>query len=251
MGLGSLGKTRTLVNTTTLGDGDSIASYLVDSAGNLLTSTLVGGKQALDVNIVSGLYAEDSVHASGDIGFFNLAVRNDAGTALAADGDYIPFTTDATGALRVAGTLVTTEGKAEDSAHVSGDTGSYVLSVRSDTAGTQVSADGDYASFQQTKDGYLRAIGMAETSLLQTLTSVATSATLIPAVALTNRKHITVQNVGGGLVYIGSATVTASGATQGLVLSNGGTYEADISDDVDLYGIAVGSAKDVVCLELA
>ncbi len=44
---------------------------------------------------------EDDAHVSGDAGFMGLFVRNDAGTALAADGDYIPGTTDATGAIRV------------------------------------------------------------------------------------------------------------------------------------------------------
>jgi len=49
--------------------------------------------------------AEDSVHANGDNGIMPLAVRNDAGTALAADGDYIPLTTDADGNLRTSTTL--------------------------------------------------------------------------------------------------------------------------------------------------
>lgn len=46
-------------------------------------------------------HIEDTPHVSGDVGAFVLAVRNDAGTPLADDGDYIPFTTDETGALRV------------------------------------------------------------------------------------------------------------------------------------------------------
>jgi hypothetical protein len=46
--------------------------------------------------------AEDSAHVSGDYGIMALAVRNDAGTVLAGtDGDYIPLTTNAYGALRV------------------------------------------------------------------------------------------------------------------------------------------------------
>lgn len=48
---------------------------------------------------------EDAPHASGDEGSLGLAVRNDAGSALAADGDYIPLTTDSGGALRVAATF--------------------------------------------------------------------------------------------------------------------------------------------------
>lgn len=47
--------------------------------------------------------AEDAVHASGDTGVMALAVRNDAGTALAGAGDYIPLSTDSNGSLRVSG----------------------------------------------------------------------------------------------------------------------------------------------------
>lgn len=46
--------------------------------------------------------AEDAVHASGDVGVMALAVRNDAGTAFASDGDYVPFSVNASGELRVA-----------------------------------------------------------------------------------------------------------------------------------------------------
>jgi len=42
---------------------------------------------------------EDSVHSSGDTGVMGLAVRNDAGTPLAADGDYIPLTVNDQGSL--------------------------------------------------------------------------------------------------------------------------------------------------------
>jgi hypothetical protein len=252
MGLGSLGKTRVLVNTGTVAEGDSIAAYLTDAAGNLLTSTLAGGNQALDVNINNGVYAEDSAHTTADLGFAVWAVRNDAGTALAGtDGDYIPFSTDASGNLRVTGTFTSNAEFAEDSAHTSTDLGNYVLSVRQDTAGTAVSADGDYASFQQTADGYLRTLGIAETAILQQTVSVGLTATQLPATNLTNRKHITIQNVANGLVWIGSATVTAAGATAGLILARGGTYEADASAAVDIYGITLVGAKDCAVVELS
>lgn len=56
---------------------------------------------SMDSTLTALSKAEDSVHASGDQGIMPLAVRNDAGTALAADGDYIPFSTDSSGALYV------------------------------------------------------------------------------------------------------------------------------------------------------
>lgn len=45
--------------------------------------------------------AEDAVHASGDVGVMSLAVRNDATTPLAANGDYIPLAVDAFNGLKV------------------------------------------------------------------------------------------------------------------------------------------------------
>jgi hypothetical protein len=73
------------------------------------TGTSVSTKYGLDVNIIGGAglgtQTEDSAHVSGDTGTFPLAVRNDAGTALAADGDYIPLSTDSTGRLRVDATI--------------------------------------------------------------------------------------------------------------------------------------------------
>lgn len=130
-------------------DGDSVAAYL-RTGTEALTST----SGALDVNVASstglGIFAEDSAHASGDLGQQILAVRNDAGTSLvSADGDYAPLQVDSTGALRVAADISVTTGsdKAEDSAHASGDIGTYVLAVRQDTLSASA-ADGDYASFK-------------------------------------------------------------------------------------------------------
>jgi hypothetical protein len=50
--------------------------------------------------------AEDAVHTSGDVGVMSLAVRQDTLAALAADGDYIPFTVDSLGRLNVSAYVV-------------------------------------------------------------------------------------------------------------------------------------------------
>ena len=47
--------------------------------------------------------AEDGLHTSGDVGVMALGVSNQANTALAADGDYVPFTTDTEGSGRTIG----------------------------------------------------------------------------------------------------------------------------------------------------
>src|SRR4030095_3683486 len=50
--------------------------------------------------------AEDAPHVSGDTGVMSLAVRQDTLAALAANGDYIPFTVDSLGRLNVSAYVV-------------------------------------------------------------------------------------------------------------------------------------------------
>lgn len=45
--------------------------------------------------------AEDTAHASGDVGVAVWAVRKDTAAAVAADGDYIPLIVDSTGRLHI------------------------------------------------------------------------------------------------------------------------------------------------------
>jgi hypothetical protein len=92
---------------TNIGNVDIASSALPSGAsteatlGSVLTSaqTIATAVELID-NIV---VVEDAVHGSGNSGVMALAVRNDAGTALAADGDYIPLSVDSSGAVRVTG----------------------------------------------------------------------------------------------------------------------------------------------------
>lgn len=148
----ALSKDKLIYDSTTPSDGDSVAAFL--HATLKLTSTTIGGIEALDVNIAGstglGIYDEDTAHTSGDKGQMVLAVRSDAGGSLvSADGDYTPLSIDANGRLRVDAEVSVSTGsdKLEDSAHVSGDVGAYVLAVRQDTL-SATAADGDYTSFK-------------------------------------------------------------------------------------------------------
>jgi hypothetical protein len=78
----------------------SNAAFLADTEGDY-QAFLTDARGAL---WTADNFNEDQAHTSGDAGSFILAVRNDAGGALATTtGDYIPLTTDATGNLRVTG----------------------------------------------------------------------------------------------------------------------------------------------------
>lgn len=106
--------------------------------------------------------AEDAAHTTGDVGVMALAVRNDAGAALAgATGDYIPLSTDSTGALRTTGSGGTQY--AEDAVHGSGDTGTLALAVRKDTAAQIAGTDGDYTALITDASGRLHVVQPATT----------------------------------------------------------------------------------------
>lgn len=347
------------VNTASLTDGASIASYLTDAAGNLLTSTAIGGKQRLDgidaashvdgaayaagvdylssmgavdesgnwqplnINAAGALivsasvsfpsdYAEDSAAASGDIGSFSLLVRQDTlAASTSTDGDYGAFKSNALGELYVhdtsalaelvlikgdtasivtssgttasnttaiaastasidtksttiasnTGTTATNTGtiastltalsKSEDVAHSSGDQGMQALAVRKDAQGTNVSTDGDYSSLLTWSEGSLKVIDIANGAALQQRISVATTATALPTAALANRKSLMIQNAGSASVWVGSATVTASGATTGIEVPKGGFMEFEVGPAVTMYAIAASGTVTANVFEMS
>ena len=148
-----LSKDKLVYDATTPSDADSIAAFL--HATLKLTSTTIGAKESLDVNVAGatglGIFDEDSAHTSGDKGQQIFGVRSDAGGSLAsADGDYTPFSINAAGELRVAAdiSMISGSDKTEDEAHITGAIGTYILGVRQDTLASSVSADGDYGSLK-------------------------------------------------------------------------------------------------------
>lgn len=180
-------------DATTKADSDKILSGLISSSdgSTLITDTLEGGKQGLDVYVINTSVdttagaekAEDAAHSSGDTGNFMLAVRNDSeGTLVDTDGDYAPLQVDDQGRLRVIADLDFTAGaeKAEDSAHSSADIGNYVLAVRQDTLAASTDADGDYSSFKVNGTGELYTTDEGAEALLTTIdadtSSIATDA---------------------------------------------------------------------------
>lgn len=82
--------------TTDDGDYSHIA---VDDSGRVAVN--VDGGSITGTFTTNAEYAEDAAHSSGDTGAFSLAVRRDADTPMAADGDYHGLVVDATGRLKV------------------------------------------------------------------------------------------------------------------------------------------------------
>lgn len=153
--------------------------------------------------------AEDAAHSSGDVGVMALGVRNDAGTTLATtDGDYIPLSMDANGALRVSGAGGGTQ-YAEDAAHASGDLGTMALTVRRDTAAATATTDGDYQP--ATTDASGRMHVNVGTSALPTGASTAAKQPALGTAGTASADVITVQGVASGtLLPVGGKQVNIS-----------------------------------------
>ena len=207
--------------------------------------------------------AEDAIHASGAIGNFVLAVRNDANTALAADGDYTPFTTDAQGRLKVAAEVTVQAGDAEfleDSIHNNADAGIHILAVRQDSLSSLVSADGDYASLKVNAAGRLYVdvgtVSINDAALANTaiahaanVLNVAATAEDVVASPLASRKYLWIYNKANTPVYVGASGVTAA---TGFPVSPGSYLElrAGAAVDIEFVGDA-GKTPEIRTLELS
>jgi hypothetical protein len=326
----NLGLHNIQVNTASLADGHSIAAYLTDAAGALLTSTTIGATQRLDSNDISshldgsaysagvdylmsmgaidtngnwvpftlnasgelpvsatvdfaGDYSEDAPHTDGDTGLFTLLVRQDTlAESTSNDGDYGAFKSNNLGELYVfdttthsqlttanssLSTIVTNTGntasntstisstlsalsKAEDAAHSSGDQGIQALGVRKDSQGSNA-ADGDYTSLLTWSEGSLKVVDIANGSILQQQIAVATTATKLPTTPLANRKTLMIQNAGSASIWVGSATVTNTGATTGIEVPKASFMELEVGPAVDVYGVVASGTQNANILQMA
>jgi len=268
------GKTKLVFDSADLANSDQIGAntmaggVVVTATGTSMNVNVTGSAlpagAATETTLASVLselqglsHAEDAAHVSGDLGIMGLAVRNDAGTSLvSADGDYSPLSLDSAGALRVSfgGTITANiEGDyEEDSAHVSADRGLFQLAIRNDAQSTTfTSASGDYSGYAVNQKGALYVKDVANGANLQQVITVGTTAVQLPASSLANRSSMMIQMLSGGQLYLGSSTVTNSGATRGFLIGNGGFVSLDVGPACAVYGIANAAGKDVVVWEFA
>lgn len=229
--------------SSTSADGD-YGSFKSNAAGELYVTNSSGNATLVSIlaELAALSYAEDSAHVSGDMGIQALAVRNDTpGSLVNANGDYAPLQVDSLGNLRVAGSVTIGGLFAEDSVHVSGDLGMQSLAVRKDAQGSNVSADGDYSSIQTWSEGSLKVIDISNGTILQQQVSITSTASQVPAANLANRKSLMIQNTGSVKMYVGSATVTTSGATAGIELAANSFMELEVGPAVNVYVIKSGA----------
>jgi len=96
--------------------------------------------------------AEDSVHASGDVGVLLLSVRQDVQADFGADGDYVPFSIDGNGALRVSGSFAVDSDAVDDSAFTVAVDSVSVAGYLADEAAPDSVDEGDVGAARMTLD---------------------------------------------------------------------------------------------------
>jgi hypothetical protein len=186
--------------TVTDDDRDNVGAYVRSSDGTLITHTTENSNERLDVD---------------------AAIRGSNGDAITVTG----------GALDVnlaSGTITINEADifAEDSAHTTGDSGSFVLAVRQDTLAASTSADGDYAAFKVDGVGSLYVTDSGATALLTSIDSDIGNIAADTAALVVDLAAIEVEQL-------------AQGTTLDSILAVNGTIRANTSSiDATLTGLS-------------
>lgn len=115
----------------------------------------------------------------------------------------------------------------------------------------QTGADGTAVDVSATNPMPTKAHGLSG-AIAQSVTTVGTSATAVPASPLANRASVIIQNVGTTTIYLGSNSVTAStGAAGGLQILPGESIPIGISASTIIYAISSAAGGLVMVLEIA
>lgn len=207
---------------------------------------VTGSEVSLDAATLAALENISAVVTATDLDIRDLNHAQD-NVAIAQGGNTMVVNAD--GSINVNADISVSNGsdKAEDSAHVSGDIGTYVLAVREDVLASSTSASGDYSSLKVDALGRLHTVDAAQDAVFSAV-SVATSATDLVASDLVNRRKVLIQNVSTRTVFLGEAGVTTS---TGIRLSAGSSIELEAGPQIDLHAIAQGGTADIRVLELA
>ena len=236
-----------------VGDGTDFLAVNADGSINAVVS-------ATDLDIRDLSFATDSVDVSGssvsvsntvtvsatDFDIRNLSHAQD-NVAIAQGGNTMVVNADGSINVNADISVVNGSDKAEDSAHVSGDIGTYVLSVREDTLTSSTSASGDYQSFKTDALGRLHVMDAGQSAVFSAV-SVSSTATDLVASDLANRRKILVQNIGSKNIFIGNSGVTTS---TGVMVPAGASAEFELGSQVNLHAITASGSSNVRVMEVA
>jgi hypothetical protein len=218
--------------------GDGVDFLAVNADGSINVNA--------DISVVNGHEkAEDAAHASGDVGSYVLAVRQDTlASSTSADGDYASLKVDSLGRLWTAAAV---SGSVADDAVDSGNpikVGTRALSG----ALAAVSATGDRAD--QISDLYRRLYinDSANIGSKSAAVTVGTSEIALSGTPLAGRRRMIIQNLSNKEIQVGP---TGLSVASGLRIGAGGSLSLEIGPDVSLFAIAATAGNNVRVFELA
>lgn len=213
--------------------------FKMNAAGELLV--------AADISVTTGHEKlEDAAHASGDVGSYVLAVRQDTlSSSTSADGDYASFKVDSLGRLWTAATI--SSNVADDAPDTENPI--KVGSQAVDGLLPAISASGDKANL--ISDMYRRLWVNSAPNIGFNVASatVTTTAAELASSPLAGRMKIEVQNLGNQAIYVGHSNAVTS--SNGYRISAGATAVFEFGEDLDLWAIAGSGSQNVRILQLA
>lgn len=236
----------TLIDKETVNAVERLAvdSTLKDGSGVALTSTLVGGKQSLDVNVVEGVNVEVDLDAADDS---VAAWLNDgAGNAINSTGGAIHIS-DAGGSI----TVDAVDLDIRDLTAASDSVQSWAY----DGAGTAITST--LEGGKQGLDVYLtnaaidiEDVALANTAIANNALSVAAANTAesIVGSALADRKYFYAYNADNRKMFIGGAGVTSA---NGFPVSPGAYINMRAGAAIDVQVVSPKVGHDVRTLELS
>lgn len=241
MGIGKDRLSYDATDANTLAASDTIGAYNLDAAGARITSTLISGKQAMDVNIANTLAV--SVDLNGVYSGANL-VPDSVGNifyARAATPALADQTFTATGGKANADAIVAAQVWGQDSISYGMLYNGTSWDRATGTAGSaNVNVTGGSVTVSDT--------ALANTAIKSSAVN-ATSTAVTLGTPLALRKYLAVQNLGGAAIYFGDSSVTAA---TGLRLSNGAMLEGlRIGPAISPKVLTSAGAADVRVMELS
>ena len=258
--------------------GDKVGAHLIASGGEL-TSTTLGGSEALDVNIVgaagSGVYNEDDAYVDGGAGQSILMRRQDTlATDTSADDDWQFFKSTASGELYVHdqeanaslnGIEAITDQMTFDGGNLNVaadiDIKSSVADDEVDTENplkmgshssfgvlSAISADGDKADLISDKYRRLMTSNSYRVALKNSNETVGLTAAELVSTPSAGRQEVEIYNNSDDEIYLGfDASVTSA---NGFPIAACSSYTVKLSEDLDIFAIGAAAGQDVRIMEI-
>jgi hypothetical protein len=240
-----LNKDKLVYDSSDVANSDSVAAFLRTGAG-ALTSTNVGGKEALDVNMVNEIdirdlaYTQDSV-TSHQGGSWTVAATQSGSWTVAATQSGT-WTVEQGGTWTV--TATATDLDIRDLVAASDSVSAYTK----DGSGNAINSTSNALNTYITNSA-LNVKDAAE-AISHARVQVTTTSGLLIA-ALSNRRRMVVQNLGNKPVYVGASGVTSSGATQGIKINVGASFEFPLGAGAALHAVSESGTQDVIAFQAA